>query len=176
MYWLYALVNDITGEFLKWGMTKNGFKRYKFWWYNQNDARMVAILESTDKGIIKTWERTAIRSDPGPYNRESWRGIDAESATSRLEAEGGRILGVADTLIQGADVAYHGIAEVIKYRWKIQSYIDDIDDDDPTAGGSGGVASDGDCEGLAPLPGIHHSGSSSVWHEGVGGGAGFILE
>lgn len=75
--YLHRLTAD-DGEFLKWGVTYNPAKRYSA---REVIGRDMQIFTSGTRRQMLDLERWIVERDPGPLNRESWRGNAMKNGT-----------------------------------------------------------------------------------------------
>jgi hypothetical protein len=68
--YLYRL-EDLDGNLLKWGITQNLGKRYMKSFLL--DKRLVNVAQGARSDML-TLERNLVETQPGPLNREPWRG------------------------------------------------------------------------------------------------------
>jgi RHS repeat-associated protein len=68
--YLYRLTTQ-SGEFLKWGISNNPFRRYTGAFMANKDMQLMA---SGSRQEMLNLERWIVEHDPGPLNRERWAG------------------------------------------------------------------------------------------------------
>lgn len=69
--YLYALYKN--GEFMKWGITWNPNTRYPTNWMQYYGIDM-RIIDSGPRSQMLLRERHLVKTQPGPWNRETWAG------------------------------------------------------------------------------------------------------
>lgn len=72
--YLYRLTELNTGELLKWGISKNPFRRYT---QGFMESKRIEPMISGSRREMLNLERWIVEHDPGPLNRESWAGKKA---------------------------------------------------------------------------------------------------
>lgn len=155
--WNYRLLYTSDNSLAKHGVTTQDppIKRYSGPYYEKNKVYMVVDAEGP-KHEVYARERSHVRTNPGPMNREHWAGIDdptnpnyrgkgggSSGSTGRGAGPGrrggggggrssGGALGVFATIALGMDALAKGLPLFIGSRLRYEAHLRAIDDPNET--------------------------------------------